>query len=92
MCSLAAERSSTWLMMDSWETFQDYQKTTAVLNHFDHEINTTLKGVHLNAKQNERRNVRVMLLAGSDLIESMSDPGLWADSDVTAFHVLPKHD
>ncbi|KDR75669.1 hypothetical protein GALMADRAFT_140292 [Galerina marginata CBS 339.88] len=84
MCTLAAEDSDTWLMVDSWEAFQSYQRTAIVLDHFDHEINTVLGGVH--TASGEHRRVRVMLLAGSDLIGTMSEPGVWAYSDLE--HIL----
>jgi nicotinamide mononucleotide adenylyltransferase len=80
MCTLASEDSTTWLMVDPWEAFQSYQRTAIVLDHFDHEINTVLGGVH--TEDGEHRNVRVMLLAGSDLISTMSEPGVWSYSDV----------
>ena len=80
MCTLATEQTSTWLMVDPWEAVQEYQRTAVVLDHFDHEINTKLGGVM--TENGERRNVRVMLLAGSDLIATMSEPGVWSDSDV----------
>ena len=80
MCTLAAEDSNTWLMVDSWEAFQSYQRTAIVLDHFDHEINTVLGGVR--TESGEHRSVRVMLLAGSDLIGTMSEPGVWSYTDV----------
>lgn len=83
MCTLAAEETSSWLMIDSWEAFQNYQRTAVVLDHFDYEINTILGGVH--TQDGEHRDVRVMLLAGSDLITTMSEPGVWAVEDVRIF-------
>jgi nicotinic acid mononucleotide adenylyltransferase len=80
MCSLAAENTSNWLMVDPWEAFQSYQRTAIVLDHFDHWINTVLGGVH--TVDGEQREVRVMLLAGSDLIGTMTEPGVWSYSDV----------
>ena len=68
-------------MVDTWEAFQDYQRTAVVLDHFDYEINTVLGGVH--TADGEQRNVRVMLLAGSDLISTMSEPGVWSYADVS---------
>ena len=82
MCTLAAENTSTWLMVDPWEAFQSYQRTAIVLDHFDHVVNTVLGGVH--TLDGERREVRVMLLAGSDLIGTMSEPGVWSYTDVCA--------
>ncbi|KAI0685463.1 Nucleotidylyl transferase [Cytidiella melzeri] len=87
MCTLAAEQTSSWLMVDGWEAFQSYQRTAVVLDHFDHEINTKLGGVV--TEDGERRNVRVMLLAGSDLIATMSEPGVWSDSDLD--HILGRY-
>lgn len=31
----------------------------------------------------EQRHVRIMLLAGSDLISTMSEPGVWSEADVS---------
>ncbi|KAF8911502.1 hypothetical protein CPB84DRAFT_1762015, partial [Gymnopilus junonius] len=87
MCTLAAEDSDTWLMVDSWEAFQAYQRTAIVLDHFDHEINTVLGGVR--TASGEHRSVRVMLLAGSDLIGTMSEPGVWSYSDLE--HILGRY-
>jgi len=87
MCTLAAEDSDTWLMVDSWEAFQTYQRTAIVLDHFDHEINTVLGGVYTT--DGEHRKVRVMLLAGSDLIGTMSEPGVWSYSDLE--HILGRY-
>lgn len=81
MCTLGAEQTSSWLMVDPWEAFQDYQRTAVVLDHFDYEINTVLGGV--KTEEGEHRHVRVMLLAGSDLISTMSEPGVWSYADVS---------
>lgn len=87
MCTLAAEDSDTWLMVDHWEAFQSYQRTAIVLDHFDYEINTVLGGVHTS--DGEHRRVRIMLLAGSDLIGTMSEPGVWSYSDLD--HILGRY-
>ncbi|TFK44905.1 hypothetical protein BDQ12DRAFT_673786 [Crucibulum laeve] len=87
MCTLAAEESANWLMVDTWEAFQSYQRTAIVLDHFDHEINTVLGGVY--TEDGEHRNVRVMLLAGSDLISTMSEPGVWSYADLD--HILGRY-
>ena len=81
MCNLAAEETSEWIMVDHWEAFQSYQRTAVVLEHFDYEVNTVLGGV--KTEKGEHRNVRVMLLAGSDLISTMSEPGVWSHADVS---------
>ncbi|CAL1711979.1 unnamed protein product [Somion occarium] len=87
MCTLAAEQTSNWLMVDSWEAIQDYQRTAVVLDHFDYEINTKLGGV--TTADGEQRHVRIMLLAGSDLIATMSEPGVWTDRDLE--HILGRY-
>ncbi len=91
MCKLATEKTSSWLMVDPWEAHLSYQRTAVVLDHFDHEINTKLGGVE--TEDGEHRSVRIMLLAGSDLIATMSEPGVWSDIDVRIlarlFHAIP---
>lgn len=85
MCTLAAEKTSDWLTCDPWEAIQpDYVPTAQVLDHFDHEINHVLGGcedVHGN-----RQSVRIALLAGADLIQTMSTPGVWSEADLD--HIL----
>jgi len=87
MCTLAAEQTSSWLMVDTWEAYQDYKRTAIVLDHFDHEINTVLGGAH--TEDGEHRDVKVMLLAGSDLIGTMSEPGVWSYADLD--HILGRY-
>ena len=78
-------------MVDPWETLQpDYPPTYLSLKHFDHCLNPadrTRTGIsdptHLITLSNGL--VRVLLLAGSDLIESFGVPGLWAESHVRSF-------
>lgn len=88
MCTIAAEQTSAWLMVDSWEAFQSYQRTAVVLDHVDYEINTVLGGVH--TQDGDHRPVQVMLLAGSDLISTMSEPGVWSYTDVSLGFTLPR--
>lgn len=87
MCNIAAEQTSSWLMVDPWEAFQSYQRTAVVLDHFDYEINTRLGGVA--TASGERKTVRPMLLAGSDLIATMSEPGVWSEPDLE--HILGRY-
>ena len=104
MCNLAAEQTSQWLMVDPWEAFQSYQRTAVVLDHFEHEINTRLGGIAVpsspsscsspsspssTAQPETRRPARIMLLAGSDLIATMSEPGVWAPRDLD--HILRRY-
>lgn len=84
MCELAVERSSNWLMVDAWESLQgEYQRTAVVLDHFDAELNGN-GGILMS--DGSRRPIKIMLLAGGDLIQSMGEPGVWADADL--HHIL----
>lgn len=86
MCELAAEEPSRWLMVDPWEALQpDYLPTAKVLDHFEHEINRVIGGV-LSPDGSHRRPVKIMLLAGADLIGTMSTPGVWSEKDLD--HIL----
>jgi nicotinamide mononucleotide adenylyltransferase len=69
-------------MVDPWEAGQpEYQRTAVVLDHFDEMLNGTGGLVELAA--GGRRKVKVMLLAGGDLIESFGEPGVWSEPDVS---------
>lgn len=88
MCQLAVDQTSDWLMVDTWEPIQKaYQPTAVVLDHFDHEINEVRKGV--DAGNGTRKPVRIALLAGADLIHTMSTPGVWSEKDLD--HILGKY-
>jgi nicotinamide mononucleotide adenylyltransferase len=79
MARLACQQSN-WLMVDEWESLWRqgvFERTASVLDHFDECVNAH--------RPNDRR-VRVMLLAGGDLIESFQVPGLWAPEDL--HHIL----
>lgn len=88
MCELACERTSSWLMVDAWELLQPkYTRTALVLDHFNEEINVKREGIQ--TMSGERRGVKIMLLAGGDLIESMGEPDVWADRDL--HHILGRY-
>lgn len=88
MCELACERTSSWLMVDAWESLQPkYTRTALVLDHFNEEINIKKGGIL--TPTGEKRGVKIMLLAGGDLIESMGEPDVWADQDL--HHILGKY-
>jgi nicotinamide mononucleotide adenylyltransferase len=81
MCEIAVDQTSGWLMVDPWEALQEtYTPTVQVLNHVDHEINTVLGGVE--DVHGNRRPVRIALLAGADLIQTMSEPNVWSEKDL----------
>ncbi|KDN44139.1 Nucleotidylyl transferase [Tilletiaria anomala UBC 951] len=86
MCELAVEKTSTWLMVDAWESLQDeYQRTAVVLDHFHEEVNAGPDG-GVKLSDGSHRPVKIMLLAGGDLIQSMGEPGVWAEPDL--HHIL----
>lgn len=88
MCEIAVHQTSNWLMVDPWEAIQkEYQPTAVCLDHFDHEINFVRGGVETYT--GERKPVRVALLAGADLIQTMSTPGVWSDKDLD--HILGRY-
>ncbi|GAA6061448.1 hypothetical protein JCM10212_005651, partial [Sporobolomyces blumeae] len=89
MCDAAVTETSDWLMVDPWEARQpQYLPTAQVLDHFDHEINEVRGGVDVEVRDAEtgevtveKRRARIMLLAGSDMILTMTIPGVWSDKD-----------
>ena len=88
MCQLAIDKASNWLMVDTWEAEKkDYQPTAKVLDHFDHEINVVRKGI--DTGDGNRKPVRIALLAGADLIQTMSTPGVWSEKDLE--HILGRY-
>lgn len=88
MCQLAIDRASNWLMVDTWEAEKkEYQPTALVLDHFEHEINTIRQGV--DDGHGNRKPVRIALLAGADLIQTMSTPGVWSEKDLD--HILGRY-
>ncbi|KAL8941333.1 MAG: hypothetical protein Q9216_002318 [Gyalolechia sp. 2 TL-2023] len=88
MTRIATEQSSTWLDVDPWEAIQkEYQPTALVLDHFEHEINVVQRGIATDG--GDRKAVRIVLLAGADLIQTMSTPGVWSQEDLD--HILGKY-
>ena len=82
MTRIAVQDSSNWIGVDPWEPLhKEYLPTVKVLDHFDHELNQVLGGIATST--GEKRRVRVALLAGADLIQTMSTPGLWAREDLS---------
>lgn len=75
-------------MVDAWEAYsKEYVPTAQVLDHFDREINDCRRGVAVeDSTDRERRPVRIALLAGADMIHTMSTPGVWSEEDLS--HIL----
>ena len=88
MCQLAIDKASNWLMVDTWEAEKkEYMPTAQVLDHFEQEINITRKGI--DTGNGDRKQVRIALLAGADLIQTMSTPGVWSEKDLD--HILGRY-
>ncbi|KAJ1697934.1 hypothetical protein LUZ63_006446 [Rhynchospora breviuscula] len=69
MCELAC-KSSSFVMVDPWEANQSsYQRTLMVLSRIQ---NSLLKSGYV-----DKGSLKVMLLCGSDLLESFGTPGVW---------------
>ncbi|KAI9209653.1 uncharacterized protein BJ171DRAFT_557457 [Polychytrium aggregatum] len=92
MCQRAVETSS-WIMVDTWEPKQSsYQRTATVLDHFHEQLNgpdSPSGGRGILLPDGSRTEIRVMLLAGGDLIQSFAVPNLWATADLN--HILGKY-
>ncbi|POR36080.1 Nicotinamide-nucleotide adenylyltransferase, partial [Tolypocladium paradoxum] len=85
MCKLAAQNTSKWLMVDPWEAESlTYIPTARVLDHVDYEINEVMGGIECT--DGTRKRARIVLLAGLDLIQTMSTPGVWDERDLD--HIL----
>jgi nicotinamide mononucleotide adenylyltransferase len=71
-----ATSSSDFIMVDEYETLQpQWTETVKVLRHFDEHIKSAL------AARGVIRKVHVMLVCGSDLLDSFNTPNLWAETD-----------
>ncbi|KAF2760193.1 nicotinamide-nucleotide adenylyltransferase 2 [Pseudovirgaria hyperparasitica] len=80
MCNLAVQYSSNWIAIDPWEPLhKEYLPTAQVLDHFEESLN---RDGGMETSTGERKRVKVALLAGADLIQTMSSPGVWAERDL----------
>lgn len=87
MCEIACQNSG-FVMVDPWEAVQkEYQPTANVLDHAENEINVLRGGV--TTVDGGRKNARIVLLAGADLIQTMSTPGVWSHQDLD--HILTRY-
>jgi nicotinamide mononucleotide adenylyltransferase len=91
MCELVTRHSSNSIDIDKWEAIQkEYQPTALVLDHFSREINdSNTQGTESTSSSNSNsrpRPVRIALLAGADLLQSMNIPGIWSDGDLS--HIM----
>lgn len=81
MTRIAVRDSSDWITVDPWEPLhKEYLPTVKVLDHFNHELNDVLGGIQF--PNGDKKRIHIALLAGADLIQTMSTPGLWAPEDL----------
>ncbi|XP_031501523.1 nicotinamide/nicotinic acid mononucleotide adenylyltransferase [Nymphaea colorata] len=74
LCELAC-KSSSFIMVDSWEAQQSsYQRTLTVLGRIQRSL--------VDSELIPKESLKVMLLCGSDLLESFSIPGAWIRDQV----------
>ncbi|XP_078152976.1 nicotinate/nicotinamide mononucleotide adenyltransferase isoform X2 [Carex rostrata] len=74
MCELAC-KSSSFVMVDPWEANQcSYQRTLTVLSRIQNSL--------LKSGFSDKGSLKVMLLCGSDLLESFVIPGVWIADQV----------
>jgi nicotinamide mononucleotide adenylyltransferase len=75
MTRIAVQDSSQWIGVDPWEPLhKEYLPTVKVLDHFDYELNEVMGGI--DTPDGGKRRIHVALLAGADLIQTMSTPGM----------------
>lgn len=87
MCEIACQNSG-FVMVDPWEAVQkEYQPTANVLDHAENEINVLRGGI--TTMNGGRKHARIILLAGADLIQTMSTPGVWSHQDLD--HILTRY-
>lgn len=87
MCRRASHESS-WIMVDDWEAgMAEYTRTALVLDHFEHEINEVRGGI--STPSGDKRKAKISLMSGADLIQTMSNPGVWAEEDLE--HILGRY-
>lgn len=85
MCELVTQYSSSSIELDKWEALQEeYQPTAFVLDHFSQEVNNQ-PGDRATEPGNGQL-VRIALLAGADLLQSMNIPGVWSDESLS--HIM----
>ncbi|GMH34434.1 hypothetical protein BSKO_02268 [Bryopsis sp. KO-2023] len=83
MCELATS-SSDMIMVDHWEaTGTAYKRTRAVLERVEQNLKEAFDDGSPSTP------TKVMLLCGSDLLESLCVPGVWKPPDVK--HILEHH-
>lgn len=99
MVRLALENSS-WIKLSDWEAKQsEWTRTRVSIGHHEDELNQQLENQcndKINVKRArhdqesvDQRKIKVMLLCGADVLESMGVPNLWSADDIN--HIAGHH-
>ena len=81
MCQLSTE-DSDWIDVDDWEIRQkEYTPTAQMLQIFKERLMASLAG------EGRAKDIRVMLLAGADLIQTFDSPTIWDPLDVPSKYI-----
>lgn len=87
MCEAAVPDPECGITVDPWEALQpQYVPTARVLDHLEQEISCALPDGVLSADGKTYLKPRIALLAGADLVQTMSTPGVWSPEDLD--HIL----
>ncbi|KAJ4311677.1 Nicotinamide/nicotinic acid mononucleotide adenylyltransferase 1 [Fusarium piperis] len=88
MCKLAAEDEYDWLTVDPWEAGSPTTIPTAqVLDHANYEVNEVMGGIECD--DGTKKSAKIVLLAGLDLVQTMSTPGVWEKRELD--HILSRY-
>lgn len=78
-----ALESNEFVACDTWEIEQPgYTRTVLSLNHFERSLQAISVPAGRGLDPTVMADVQVMLLCGSDLLESFLKPGVWSEADV----------
>ncbi|XP_035015999.1 nicotinamide/nicotinic acid mononucleotide adenylyltransferase 1-like [Hippoglossus stenolepis] len=89
MARLATENPN-WITVDSWESLQpEWVETVAVIRHHYEKLLETqhncdeMDTYEASSHQKRRDGPQVMLLCGTDILESFGVPNLWRQEEIT---------
>lgn len=99
MVRLALE-TSCWIKLSEWEAKQnEWTRTRVCLDQHEHDLNSQLQNLctdEVNVKRprhdggnSTQKKIRVMLLCGADVLESMGVPNVWDPDDIN--HIAGHH-
>ena len=88
MVDLALANSS-WVSVDRWEGVKsEWTRTRSVLEHFQTQVNQHYAIDNDDKQQQQSSPVKVMLICGSDLLDSFNTPDLWSKEDMSETSII----